>query len=601
MSNSAANKIDANDRCLRDILQSKKYSIDFFQREYKWQRKHIEQLLIDIEEAFIESYRFGDKIQDVSGYNSYFMGPVIFYDKSGICSIIDGQQRLTSLTLILIYIHNLQRDNEFAEPIVDLIFSRKHGRNTFNLEVPERYDILEKLFNGKEDEIDISNEKNLSILNTYERYQDIKELFPEHLKNDKISLFIDWLKEKLVFVEIIAYSDKNAYTIFETMNDRGYNLTPSEMLKGLLLSKIENENYLNELNNIWREKISELHYYSVDEDLEFFRAWLRGQYADTMKKSTAAGTVREDFEKIGTSFHRWVKENTTKLKLKTEEDYFYFVKGDFVFYTDLYLKIKYLERQPIENLELINYLSNYSIATSLSYPLYISSIRKMDSEELIENKLLIIANFIERFVVIRSIQGLPISQTSIRYSLFNNVIKESRNLEQSELKLFLNNTLDFDTAFSEIRSLHIYNFNRKFLRYFLARITQYLSNLCNIEIDFYDLMSARRKTGTVLTTIYEFDKINDTFGTSDEKDADEFYFNLVNSVLKRKDLDDDVDEMEHNLYYRIFSTGNLTAMENSILSKRYTLPQTYKISKQWTTERVNLLIEICIDLWKPIE
>lgn len=601
MSNSAANKIDADDRSLRDILQSKKYSIDFFQREYKWQRKHIEQLLIDIEEAFIESYKFGDKIQDVSGYNSYFMGPVIFYDKSGICSIIDGQQRLTSLTLILIYIHNLQRDNEYAEPIADLIFSRKHGRTTFNLEVPERYDILDKLFNGKEDEIDISNEKNLSIINTYERYQDIKELFPEHLKNEKISLFIDWLKEKLVFVEIIAYSDKNAYTIFETMNDRGYNLTPSEMLKGLLLSKIENENYLNELNNIWREKISELHYYSVDEDLEFFRAWLRGQYADTMKKSTAAGTVREDFEKIGTSFHRWVKENTTKLKLKSEEDYFYFVKGDFVFYTDLYLKIKLLERLPTENLELINYLSNYSIATSLSYPLYISPIRKMDSEDLIEKKLLIIANFIERYIVIRSIQGLPISQTSIRYSLFNNVIKETRDLEQAELKTFLNNSLDYNSAFSEIRSLNVYNFNRKFLRYFFARITQYLSSLCEIEIDFYDLMSARRKTGTVLTTIFDYEIIIDNFDTNEEKNIDEFYFNLVNSVLKRKDLDDEVDEMEHNLYYRLFSTGNLTESEKIILSKKYTLPQTYRISKQWITERTNLLIEICSDIWKPIE
>jgi len=78
-------------------------------------------------------------------------------------------------------------------------------------------------------------------------------------------------------------------------------------------------------------------------------------------------------------------------------------------------------------------------------------------------------------------------------------------------------------------------------------------------------------------------------------------FTLVWSILKRKDLDDEVDEMEHNLYYRLFSTGKLTDSEKIILSKKYTLPQTYRISKQWITERTNLLIEICSDIWKPIE
>lgn len=70
---SAANKIDANDKTLRDILHSKKYTIDFFQREYKWEKKHIEQLLIDVEEAFSGSYKLGDTIADVSNYDSYYM------------------------------------------------------------------------------------------------------------------------------------------------------------------------------------------------------------------------------------------------------------------------------------------------------------------------------------------------------------------------------------------------------------------------------------------------------------------------------------------------------------------------------------------------
>ena len=69
------------------------------------------------------------------------------------------------------------------------------------------------------------------------RYDDIEKYFPDEIKGDSLPYFIDWLKYNVVFVEIVAYSDDNAYTIFETMNDRGLNLTPTEMLKGFILSK----------------------------------------------------------------------------------------------------------------------------------------------------------------------------------------------------------------------------------------------------------------------------------------------------------------------------------------------------------------------------
>lgn len=81
---------------------------------------------------------------------------------------------------------------------------------------------------------------SVSESNILSRYTDIEDLFPERLKDvDRIILFSYWLLNKVVLVQILSYSDDNAYTIFETMNDRGFNLTSSEMLKSLLLSKIK--------------------------------------------------------------------------------------------------------------------------------------------------------------------------------------------------------------------------------------------------------------------------------------------------------------------------------------------------------------------------
>lgn len=68
--------------------------------------------------------------------------------------------------------------------------------------------------------------------NLVQRYHDLEVYFPEELRDAALPYFIDWLLENVHLVEITAYSDDDAYTIFETMNDRGLSLSPTDMLKG---------------------------------------------------------------------------------------------------------------------------------------------------------------------------------------------------------------------------------------------------------------------------------------------------------------------------------------------------------------------------------
>src|ERR1035438_7267743 len=227
-----SNKIDAHDRTISYVLEDKKYTVDYFQREYNWQRRHIEQLIADLTNAFLNEYKEGDGREKGENYNNYYLGPfVVSVKDGGHRSIIDGQQRLTSLTLLLIYLNNLQKELGVAEKIEPLIFSELRGVKSFNLQVEERRECLEKLFlTGV---YSVRADDGPSTINMAERYTDITELFPDEIKGASLPFFIDWLKLNVVLVEIVAYSDENAYTIFETMNDRGLNLTPTEMLKGL--------------------------------------------------------------------------------------------------------------------------------------------------------------------------------------------------------------------------------------------------------------------------------------------------------------------------------------------------------------------------------
>jgi uncharacterized protein with ParB-like and HNH nuclease domain len=85
------NKIVANDRTLSWVLEKKKYTVDYFQREYSWEQKHIEQLVSDLTTSFLNEYTEGDNRADGANYNNYYMGPFVISEKNGIRSIIDGQ------------------------------------------------------------------------------------------------------------------------------------------------------------------------------------------------------------------------------------------------------------------------------------------------------------------------------------------------------------------------------------------------------------------------------------------------------------------------------------------------------------------------------
>ncbi|MBN1932520.1 MAG: DUF262 domain-containing protein [Desulfobacterales bacterium] len=520
-----SNKIDADDKTLKEILDTQKYTIDYFQREFRWERKHIEQLITDLEASFFSNYSKEHEREQVEYYNSYYLGPIVISNKNDILSIIDGQQRLTSLTLLLIFIFNLIRDNPNAEPIESMIRSRKFGKYSYNLNIEERIECLNALFDKGEYD---ANGKDESVKNLVARYEDIKELFTEELKNSSLPFFIDWLKEKVVFVKIVAYSDENAYTIFETMNDRGLNLTPTEMLKGYLLSKMPNEKK-SYLNGLWRKKIGELHEYDKAEDLEFFRAWLRAKYADTIRPGRK-GAANEDFEKIGTSFHSWVKDKLKLLSLSKKSDFVRFIETDFNFYTNLYLKITKAQFEFKKELEYLFYIDYYGIAYSLAYPLLIAPIKINDDENIINKKLNIVARFIETFTVYRSVNYRTLAQSSIRYTIYS-LVKEIRDKSAEDLvKIFTKRITEFDEDLNGILSFGLHQQNKRFIKYLLARITNFIECESGIPSNFSNYVSDSIKKPFQIEHIWSdnFGEHKDEF---DQRDEFNTYRNRIGGLL----------------------------------------------------------------------
>lgn len=108
------------------------------------------------------------------------------------------------------------------------------------------------------------------------------------------------------------------------MNDRGLRLTPTEMLKGYLLSMIDDNTIRNKANDLWKSKVVQLKDMEKDGDADFIKNWLRAQYAQTIREGKK-DAENKDFDNIGTTFHKWVQENRSIIGLNSSIDFENFI------------------------------------------------------------------------------------------------------------------------------------------------------------------------------------------------------------------------------------------------------------------------------------
>ena len=119
--------VDGKTRTVKEMLSERKYGLDFYQREYTWTETNVAELVTDLTGAFLNEYRPEHSRRDVAGYRSYFLGPVVTSIVEGTRLLVDGQQRLTTLTLILIQLAKLSEGIPNADNLAPMIYSAPLG------------------------------------------------------------------------------------------------------------------------------------------------------------------------------------------------------------------------------------------------------------------------------------------------------------------------------------------------------------------------------------------------------------------------------------------------------------------------------------------
>ncbi len=510
-------KIDAHARNLRELLGGKRYFVDTFQREYRWKSEQIDALVADLTGAFLRAWRPDHPRSEGEKYPSYFLGSVIISGEEARGSVIDGQQRLTSLTLMLIWVFRKLPVTMTRTEWERLIFTESYGQKSFALDVPERTAALEGLL--ADGDVTIESETPESVKNIVGRFADIDEAMPEALKTEPgLISFADWLINNVYLVEIRTKADDEAYAIFETMNDRGLALSETDMLKGYLLSRIPASAARDRLNALWKKRINEL--IAIDQREEAIRnkegeaikAWLRAQHAATIRlreKDARPG----DFDRIGTELHRWVKDKAEDLKLSDGAACERFIQRDFDFYTGWYLRLRRAADKPQPGLEPI--FCNADIKFTLQYPLMLAPIRLDDDEATAWRKAKVVATFIDILINRRVWNGRGVDYNTMSYAMFETVLKNIRGRSAAECAAFFADYLQKEKEappFAQNPTFGLLAVHKKTMRRYLARMAAWLDVQAGTDQAEAPLLT--RYLVTMGKSAYDIEHIiPDTFGT----------------------------------------------------------------------------------------
>ncbi|MDM7990732.1 DUF262 domain-containing protein [Arthrobacter sp. zg-Y877] len=480
-------KIDGIAKSVNDILKGNRYSIDYYQREYRWETKQLQELVNDLTGRFSDAWDPAHDRSEVEKYPYYFLGSIIVSEKDADAFIVDGQQRLTSLTLLLTYLRRLQDQRAVRVPIDDLLMVEKYGKKSFNLDVADRRECMTALFETGQFSPDSTASESVQTL--VARYDELDDIFPDELRQDALPFFIDWLIYRVQIVQITAYTDDDAYTIFETMNDRGLKLTPADMLKGYLLSNIAEGAPRANASDHWRKRMLELGSLHKDGDSDFIKTWFRSQYAEKIRERKKAAKP-EDWDRIGTEFHRWFRNDAERLGLSSTGAFSNFVIKDMDFYSRQYVRIAKAstgEETP-SGLEHVGY--NADRGFTLQHQLLLAPLRPEDSQATVDTKLALVARYLDILLAWRVWNWRSIAYSTMSYAMFV-VMKDIRGLDVEELAVRLHSLLlNESETFDSNDRFRMHQQNRYQVHRFLARLTDYVAVQSGEATRYWELTNA---------------------------------------------------------------------------------------------------------------
>ena len=460
--------IDGKARTVRELMQSQRYGLDFYQREFSWTEANVIELLNDLSDAFLQEYEPHHERVAVASYRPYFLGTVVTSTRGDVRFLVDGQQRLTTLSLLLMHLQALAADRPGAADLSPLVFSERYGVRSFNLDVRERNAVMMCILNGTDYD---PSTGDASSRNIWQRYSDIVRFFPAEIAEGPLLHFTDWLLERVLLTEIVATDDEMAVEIFETMNDRGLQLSSADMLKSFLITRVGEAGNVDATNRLWRDRMDELKALDHNADSDFLKVWLRSKYARTIRERRTHG-VLGDFDKIGSAFHKWVQDNRETIGLDKPSDYDRFVNTEFEVLSRRFVTLLHASQTLDDTMPAVFYNAHNGL-TLQCLPI-MAAVTVHDDEQTFQQKARLVSDYLDVMIARRMVSDRDFGYSSLTYELFI-LARNLRNRDLRQVRQFLaDRVAGMDEGFGTMPGFRLNQRNRSHVAYLLGRMTDWI-------------------------------------------------------------------------------------------------------------------------------
>jgi uncharacterized protein with ParB-like and HNH nuclease domain len=238
-------ELEAASTTINDLLSvSKKLVVPRFQREYCWDKDRVRDLWEDITSCI--DYKSNLKPTE------YFIGPVVLIgkDTSSAYQIVDGQQRLTTITMLLkALVASLTNigDSQAADALYDKFLEGKddEGKRFFKLETETPKPFFQKAIQFRNsEELTPSSDEEICLKNAYDQLMmflssaALAVQFPKYPYGDVLRAVREQVLRYVKVVCIRVPDEDDAYTIFETLNARGIDLSTADLIRNALLKQL---------------------------------------------------------------------------------------------------------------------------------------------------------------------------------------------------------------------------------------------------------------------------------------------------------------------------------------------------------------------------
>ncbi len=337
------NLLDTSTVSLSDIIgNGKVYKVPPYQRDYSWKQDQWEDLWADI-------------LTVLNGESIHYMGSIVLQNKGEKrYSVIDGQQRLSTLTLIVLAtIKTIQN-------LIDKNIDKENNQ--------ERVSLLTKKFLGDKDPGSLTysaklelNENNNSFFQTHlmvfrnplneKTLKDSDRLlwqaynfflvkmtthFQGNENGEELANFLNkHVAEKMMFIQIVVEDELSAYTVFETLNSRGVSLTVTDLLKNYLFS-LSTAVDLTHVKEKWRKIVDTigldnfptfLRHYWISKNKLIRQEYLFRAMKDVVRTSPKVIDLLDELEKNAQLYNAlsnssdpfWIGQREQKKRIKEIE------------------------------------------------------------------------------------------------------------------------------------------------------------------------------------------------------------------------------------------------------------------------------------------